>query len=586
MEPEDQEKEIEMEQEPIKVYKGGAVNSVNGKTGDVVLTTSDLENDSDYQTGSEVESAISSAIGEINIPTKTSDLENDGEDGSSVYIEADELAPVATSGSYNDLENKPTIPAAQVNSDWNADSGVAQILNKPTIPTVNDATLTITQNGTSKGTFTANDADDTTIEVSDTTYTAGTGIDITNGVISATGGGGPSVVQTTGTSTTDVMSQKATTELVYVDSNNPGSINIRGTSGIDGSTGTYAVGIGPGSFARGENCVSLGWGATNYGSATDGVAIGHGAINYNNVDCASVGHNAKANNNYSVALGSYASTSRTGEVNIGTGSNNYGYNSTTYRILGGVHDPVDAHDAATKGYVDGKVLSGAGAPTTSTVGTVGQIYEDTTNGKLYQCTAVSGSSYTWAEVGAGGGGVTPVQTTGTSTTDVMSQNATSSMVYADPGTDTIIKMGSGSSEPGTQGILIGYGAYNNYSTSKNISIGVSAHCQGVNTYDCIALGEQANAQSHSAIAIGRSASVGSNLQGSIALGAYSTVTRKGEINVGTSWNATGFNNTAYRVIGGVHDGQDAHDCATVGQINATIDAINTALSTNIPHIGA
>ena len=30
--------------------------------------------------------------------------------------------------------NKPTIPAAQVNSDWNATSGVAEILNKPTIP--------------------------------------------------------------------------------------------------------------------------------------------------------------------------------------------------------------------------------------------------------------------------------------------------------------------------------------------------------------------------------------------------------------------------------------------------------------------
>ena len=29
----------------------------------------------------------------------------------------------------------PTIPAAQVNSDWNATSGVAEILNKPTIPT-------------------------------------------------------------------------------------------------------------------------------------------------------------------------------------------------------------------------------------------------------------------------------------------------------------------------------------------------------------------------------------------------------------------------------------------------------------------
>lgn len=45
-----------------------------------------------------------------------------------------DLATVATSGSYDDLTNKPTIPAAQVNADWNAASGVAQILNKPTIP--------------------------------------------------------------------------------------------------------------------------------------------------------------------------------------------------------------------------------------------------------------------------------------------------------------------------------------------------------------------------------------------------------------------------------------------------------------------
>lgn len=67
------------------------------------------------------------------------------------------LATVATSGSYNDLSNKPSIPTAtsdltnngedgvnpfitaadvpaQVNSDWNATSGVAEILNKPTIP--------------------------------------------------------------------------------------------------------------------------------------------------------------------------------------------------------------------------------------------------------------------------------------------------------------------------------------------------------------------------------------------------------------------------------------------------------------------
>ena len=43
---------------------------------------------------------------------------------------------------YSSLTGLPTIPAAQVNSDWNATSGVAQILNKPTIPSATtDASL-------------------------------------------------------------------------------------------------------------------------------------------------------------------------------------------------------------------------------------------------------------------------------------------------------------------------------------------------------------------------------------------------------------------------------------------------------------
>ena len=46
------------------------------------------------------------------------------------------LATVATSGSYNDLINKPTIPAAQIQSDWSQSNSVALdfIKNKPTIP--------------------------------------------------------------------------------------------------------------------------------------------------------------------------------------------------------------------------------------------------------------------------------------------------------------------------------------------------------------------------------------------------------------------------------------------------------------------
>ncbi len=45
------------------------------------------------------------------------------------------LAAVATSGSYNDLSNKPSIPSAQIQSDWNASntSAVDFIKNKPTL---------------------------------------------------------------------------------------------------------------------------------------------------------------------------------------------------------------------------------------------------------------------------------------------------------------------------------------------------------------------------------------------------------------------------------------------------------------------
>lgn len=49
-----------------------------------------------------------------------------------------ELANVATTGSYEDLEDKPDIPAAQIQSDWeqNDDEAVDFIKNKPELATV------------------------------------------------------------------------------------------------------------------------------------------------------------------------------------------------------------------------------------------------------------------------------------------------------------------------------------------------------------------------------------------------------------------------------------------------------------------
>ena len=59
------------------------------------------------------------------------------DDKSMSYIKnKPELSVVATSGSYDDLLNKPTIPEPQVNSDWNSESGISQILNKPTLSIV------------------------------------------------------------------------------------------------------------------------------------------------------------------------------------------------------------------------------------------------------------------------------------------------------------------------------------------------------------------------------------------------------------------------------------------------------------------
>ena len=62
-------------------------------------------------------------------------------DLSSTYATINSLATVATSGSYNDLTNKPTIP------------------------TVNNATLTIQQNGSNITTFTANSSTNTTANI-------------------------------------------------------------------------------------------------------------------------------------------------------------------------------------------------------------------------------------------------------------------------------------------------------------------------------------------------------------------------------------------------------------------------------------
>lgn len=189
---------------------------------DIYIPLTDIFDPSNYYTKTEVDNALA---------TKAN---------------SSSLSTVATSGSYNDLTNKPTIPAAQVNSDWNASSGVAQILNKPTLATVatsgsyNDlsdkpvipAGVTVDQTLDTSSTnaiansavatalnskadssalsdYATTSAMNTALAGKQDTLTAGTGITITNNVISATGGGSQITVDSALSSTSTNPVQNA-----------------------------------------------------------------------------------------------------------------------------------------------------------------------------------------------------------------------------------------------------------------------------------------------------------------------------------------------------------------------------------------
>lgn len=209
------------------------------------------------------------------------------------------------------------------------------------------------------------------------------------------GGGGSSitVVQTTGSSTEDVMSQNAVTNMLYSgnnaviapDANTLGSITI-GQNDTTAYGNHFNLGVGNGAHAFTNGSVSLGYNAINYYGGEYGTALGY---------LSAVAGTAL----HSVALGATSRATRTGEVNVGSYGYNYGYNNSAYRVIGGVYDGQELHDAAT--VAQGNTLA-TSAPTTSTVGVLGQLYTDTTAMHTYQCTAIDTTdpdnpSYTWTQ---------------------------------------------------------------------------------------------------------------------------------------------------------------------------------------------
>lgn len=200
----------------------------------------------------------------------------------------------------------------------------------------------------------------------------------------ATAGGGSSVTlyDDTGTNTDGAMTQKCVTDLLFKNNTKSkvqigSSANANGTSSVaigDSAKGTgyYAIGIGKSanadsydsvcigtSSSAGQNSIAIGSSAS-CSSSQESVALGQQAqVASGKTGGSALGKGAKCNYPYSVALGSYSTPRAQGVVDVTAleGSTNRGYQGTNdvtrtkYRVIAGVHDGEDEHDAMTVGQV-------------------------------------------------------------------------------------------------------------------------------------------------------------------------------------------------------------------------------------------
>ncbi len=110
-------------------------------------------------------SVVSGGVASVTVPTVTSDLTNDSNFVSDAsYVHTDNNFTNADATKLSGIEAGAEV---NVQSDWTQADSTADdyIKNKPTIPTVNDGTLTIQQNGSSVGTFSANQSGNSTANI-------------------------------------------------------------------------------------------------------------------------------------------------------------------------------------------------------------------------------------------------------------------------------------------------------------------------------------------------------------------------------------------------------------------------------------
>ena len=148
------------------------------------------------------------------------------------------------------------------------------------------------------------------------------------------------VVQTIGTSTADVMSQDATSGLIYLKRSGnyeEGILNIGTGLSQTGVHSHDSLGI-----AIGKRAYIDGQGAISIGSSNSNILSGWTETGGNYAVAIGTGAKALALNAVSIGYGSYTAIANT--VSFGGGS--------IFRRIVNIGEPVNARDAATKNYVD------------------------------------------------------------------------------------------------------------------------------------------------------------------------------------------------------------------------------------------
>ena len=108
----------------------GEVRTVNGLSGDVVLNGTNVNYD-----GTNNSPTLKSKIDSVETKANTQADWNISDSSNLAYIKnKPALKTVAVTGSYNDLTNKPTIPAAQIQSDWTQTDSTKKDFIKHKIP--------------------------------------------------------------------------------------------------------------------------------------------------------------------------------------------------------------------------------------------------------------------------------------------------------------------------------------------------------------------------------------------------------------------------------------------------------------------